>query len=580
MKETKVSWLQWNKESFNKARKLDKPILLGISAVWCHWCHVMDKTTYSVNEIVRLIEEKFVPIRVDRDQRPDIDKRYNMGGWPSTVFLTPDGEVLMGGTYISPQQMMVMLDHVSLLYQKSKGTLKSRIKELQKELMKQKMQQTLDNEQFKSIVDDLTLMIASRFDSVYGGFGDAPKFPHYGALRFALLQYHLHGHIAALNIVKKTLNMMGSSGIYDTEEGGFFRYSTTRDWSVPHYEKMCEDNAKLLVNYLEAYQVTGQFDFRKTSKGMLKYINSKMTDQENGGFFGSQDADENYYKLKLSERKTRTPPKIDKTLFVNWNAIMVSSYLLASMVLDEPTYQEFAFKTVDRLLDSAFGSKKGMKHFIVADKSYLSGLLTDQVHMIKCLLDCYQTSCEVKYLESAETLARFILDKMWDKNGGFFDRVEDTEAFGALKLSDKPLEENSIAADVFLRLYHLTGKQNYLDVANRILGFFPKTYQGYGIMAALYGIAVELYLNPVQIHIIGSRKDDVTNKFHKESLKTYNPLKIVEVIDPKHNKDRLKTLGYPYSKQPILYVCSRGKCNSTKDPIKTAELVGGKRYGD
>ena len=442
------------------------------------------------------------------------------------------------------------------------------------------MQQTLGSEGFQCIVDDLTLTIASRFDSVYAGFGDAPKFPHSGALRFALLQYHLQGHTAALNIVKKTLKTMGSGGIYDTEEGGFFRYSTTRDWSIPHYEKMCEDNAKLLVNYLEAFQATGEFDFRKTAKGILRYINSKMSDQENGGFFSSQDADEIYYKLKLSERKTKTSPRIDKTLFINWNAIMVSSYLLASTVLDEPTYQEFALKTVDLLLDSTFSLKNGMKHFIVANRSYLSGLLTDQVHMIKCLLDCYQTSSEVKYLESAETLSGFLLDKMWDKNGGFFDRVEETEAFGALKLSDKPLEENSVAADAFLRLHHLTSKQNYFDVAKKTLGFFAKTYQDYGIMGGIYGIAVELYLSPVKIHIIGSRKKDITNQFHKESLKTYNPLKIVEVIDPKHDKDRLKLLGYPYSKQPTLYVCSGDKCNSAKDPTKIAELVGGKRYGN
>jgi uncharacterized protein YyaL (SSP411 family) len=580
MTETKISWLQWNKESFNKARELDKPILLGISAVWCHWCHVMDTTTYSVNEIVQLIEEKFVPIRVDRDQRPDIDRRYNMGGWPSTVFLTPDGEVLMGGTYISPQQMMVMLNHVSLLYQKSKGTLKSRIKKLEKELTKQKMQQTMDSQGFQSIVDDLTLTIASRFDSVYAGFGDAPKFPHSDALRFVLLQHHLHGHTAALNIVKKTLRTMASGGIYDSEEGGFFRYSTTRDWSVPHYEKMCEDNAKLLVNYLEGYQVTGEFDFRRTAKGILKYINSKMSDRENGGFFGSQDADEAFYKLKLSERKNKTPPKIDQTLFVNWNAMMVSSYLLASLVLDEPEYQEFAFKTVGRLLDSAFSPKNGMKHFIVANKSYLSGLLTDQVHMIKCLLDCYQSSSEIEYLESAETLAGFLLEKMWDKNGGFFDRVEDSEAFGALKLSDKPLEENSVAADAFLRLYHLTGKQNYFDAAKRTLGFFAKTYQGYGIMGGIYGMTVDLYLSPVRMHIIGSRKEDVTNQFLKESLKIYNPLKIVEVIDPKYDKDRLKILGYPYSKLPTVYVCSYGKCNSTEDPTKISELLGDKRHGN
>lgn len=213
MTKTKVSWLPWNSDSFQKAREQDKPILLGISAVWCHWCHVMDNTTYSDGEVARLIEELFVPIRVDRDQRPDIDKRYNMGGWPTTAFLTPDGEVLTGGTYIPPQQMMMLLDQVSRTYQKEKGNLKAKIKELQQETKKPQVEADLGNDAFRSIIDELTLQVASRFDSVHGGFGDAPKFPHSGALRLALLHYQLEGYSAALSIVKKTLTAMGAGGI-------------------------------------------------------------------------------------------------------------------------------------------------------------------------------------------------------------------------------------------------------------------------------------------------------------------------------------------------------------------------------
>jgi uncharacterized protein YyaL (SSP411 family) len=204
MTETKVSWLQWNEESFKKAKELDKPILLGISAVWCHWCHVMDQTTYSDSEVARLIEDKFVPIRVDRDQRPDIDKRYNMGGWPSTAFLTPDGEILTGGTYIPPQQMKALLEHISRFYKKNKNNLESRIKELEKEKTEPpSIEYGLDREVFLSVIDGLTLEIASQFDSLHGGFGNAPKFPHSGALRLALLQHHMQGHKAAINIVKK-----------------------------------------------------------------------------------------------------------------------------------------------------------------------------------------------------------------------------------------------------------------------------------------------------------------------------------------------------------------------------------------
>jgi len=574
MTETKISWLKWNKESFEKAKELDKPILLGISAVWCHWCHVMDQTTYSDSEVARLIEDKFVPIRVDRDQRPDIDKRYNMGGWPSTAFLTPDGEILTGGTYIPSQQMKALLEHISRFYKKNKNNLKSRIKELEKEKTEPpSIEYGLDREVFLSVIDGLTLEIASRFDSLHGGFGNAAKFPHSGALRLALLQHHLQGHKAALNIVKKTLTEMRNGGIYDKEEGGFFRYSTTRDWSIPHYEKMCEDNAKLVVNYLEAYQVTGENVFRDTAKGILAYVNAKLSDQENGGFYGSQDADEVYYKLSLPERLNRTSPRIDRTLFVNWNAMMISAYLLASVVLDDQSYQDFALRTVNLLLETSFSSENGISHFLIEGKSHLSGLLTDQVHMIQCLIDSYQITSDRKFLDRAERLADFMLDKLWDNTGGFYDKPEGTGAFGALKLLDKPLDENSVAADAFLRLHHLTGKQKYLETARKTLEFFAATYQRYGIMGSIYGLAVELYLHTMQIHIVGSRSDDVTHRFLRESLRAYNPLKVVETIDPVLDRDRLKNLGYPVADVPTAYVCFEGVCNSVEDPEKIAKMM-------
>ena len=541
----------------------------------------MDQTTYSDNEVARIIEEKFVPIRVDRDQRPDIDKRYSMGGWPSTAFLTPDGEVLTGGTYIPPQQMMILLDHVSSVYQKEKGSLKARIKELEKAKTETPhIEYGLDHEDFQSVIDSLTLQIASRFDSSHGGFGDAPKFPHSEALRLALLQHHLHGHKAALNIVKKTLTAMRAGGIYDKEEGGFFRYSTTRDWSIPHYEKMCEDNAKLLINYLEAYQFTGEEAFKDTAKGILGYVTAKLSDQKNGGFFGSQDADEVYYNLSLPERQNRVAPRIDQTLFVNWNAMMVSSYLFASAVLENRKYQDFALRTVELLLETAFSPKNGMKHYIIEGKSRLSGLLTDQVHMVKCLMDSYQVTSDRKFLDNAEALAEFLLAKFWDNNGGFYDRSEESGSFGALKLFDKPLEENSVAADAFLRLYHLTGKQKYLEAAKKTLEFFVSNYQRYGIMGTVYGLAVELHLHPMQIHIVGSRKEEVTRRFLKESLKAYYPLKVVESIGPEHNQDRLKCLGYPVTDVLTTYVCFGGTCNSVEDPGKIAKLVRGKTDGN
>jgi uncharacterized protein YyaL (SSP411 family) len=573
MTETKVPWLSWSKEAFEKAKKLDIPILLGISAVWCHWCHVMDQTTYSDTKVAKLIKEKFVPIKVNRDQRPDIDKRYNMGGWPTTAFLTPDGDVLTGGTYIPPQQMKTLLTRVSQLYKQNKNNLKSQTQALESETTPR--QYNLENGTYESIIDRLTLEIASRFDPQYGGFGGAPKFPHSMALRLMLLEHRLQEHQAALNIVTKTLEQMRDGGIYDSQEGGFFRYSTTRDWSIPHYEKMCEDNANLLINYLEAYQVTGEETSKETAKGIITYVNANLCDQEKGGFYGSQDADEEYYKLDRQQRKKRTAPRIDTTLYTNWNAIMTSAYLLASAVLEEPSYQEFALQTVNLLLETNFTPDKGMFHFRAKGKSQLSGLLTDQVHMIKCLVDSYQVTSEKKFLDHAENLANYILSKLWDNTGGFYDKPEYENAFGALKTPDKPLEDNSTAADAFLRLYHLTGKKRYLETAKKTLELFVPNVQRYGIIAAVYGLAVEHYLHPMQIHIVGPKDDTLTRQFRKESLRAYNPLKVVETIDPNIDKKRLKKLGYRTTEEPTAYICFRETCKSAENPEEIAEKIGG-----
>jgi uncharacterized protein YyaL (SSP411 family) len=576
MTETKVAWLPWNMNSFKKAKEQDKPVLLGISAVWCHWCHVMDQTTYSDNEVAKLIEEKFVPIRVNRDQRPDIDKRYNMGGWPSTAFLTPDGEILTGGTYIPPQQMKALLNKVSHLYRENKSSLKSQVKALEKEMLETpSIEYGLDHEDFQSIVDDLTLEIASRFDPQHGGFGGAPKFPHSSALRLALLEHQIQGHKAALNIAKKTLLEMGAGGIYDRQEGGFFRYSTTQDWTIPHYEKMCEDNANLLINYLETYQVTGEETFRETAKGILAYVNAILSDQGKGGFYGSQDADEEYYKLDLQERRKRTAPKIDQTLFTDWNGMMVSAYLLASVVLEEPSYLESALRTVNHLLETSLSPNGGMYHYCVKGKSYLPGLLTDQVHMIKCLVDSYQVTLEGNFLEYAESLADYMLRRLWNEAGGFYDKPEETGAFGALKNLDKPLDNNSKAADAFLRLHNLTGKKEYLETARKILEYFAPSYQRYGIMAAVFGLAIECYLRPIQVHIVGYKNDPATHRFHGESLRVYNPLKVVEVIDPVADAKRLEQLGYPAAEKATAYICFKGRCFSVENPEEVAKKIGG-----
>ncbi|UCE96521.1 MAG: thioredoxin domain-containing protein [Candidatus Bathyarchaeota archaeon] len=564
----KVTWLSWGKEAFQKSKNQDIPILLDISAVWCHWCHVMDQTTYSDVEVIKLIEEKFVPIRVDRDQRPDIDKRYNMGGWPTTVILTPEGNVITGTTYIPPQQMKNWLQNISDFYKKNQhqNIVKAKSKELKRRTKKSSMPRNFNHEALLSIIDDLTLKITSNFDSMHGGFGSAPKFPHSEALALALLEHHIQGHKALLNIVKKTLHKMGQSGIYDKEDGGFFRYSTTRDWSLPHYEKMCEDNAKLLVNYLQAFQATGEKEFKETARGILEYVDTNLNDQENGGFYGSQDADEEYYKLNFLDRQKRTAPRIDKTLYTNWNAMMISAYLYASVVLKDRSYLKTGLRALDFLLEKSFNHKNGMYHYYSNGVKQLSGLLSDQIFMMKCLIDTYQTTADRQFIGFAESVAEFMLSNLWSGSEGFYDRPKDAHALGFLRTIVIPFEENCAAIDAFLRLHYLTDKRNYIEVARKTLKHLASSYQRYGLLAAAYGLAIELYQRPMQIHIVGSEKDRVVQKFLNESLKVYNPLKVVEILDPVTDAQRLEGLKYPITDTPKAYVCFSGTCTAIERP--------------
>lgn len=255
--------------------------------------------------------------------------------------------------------------------------------------------------------------------------------------------------------------------------------------------------------------------------------------------------------------------------------MMISAYLLASVVLEGPSYQEFALRTVNLLLETSFNPNKGMHHYRAKGKSHLPGLLTDQVHMIKCLVDSYQITSEKKFLDNAESLANYMLRKLWNDTGGFYDKPEETSAFGALKTLDKPLYDNSVAADAFLRLHHLTGKKEYLETARKTLEYFAPNYQRYGIMAAVYGLAVEYYLHPMQVQIVGPRNDPVTRRFRSESLRAYNPLKVVEVIDPIVDTERLKKLRYPVAEKPTAYVCFEGTCNSVEDSGEIAKKIGG-----
>lgn len=252
MKE-EIKWLEWGKEAFEKSRKENKPILLDIFGTWCYWCHEIEKNCYQNPEIIKKINEYFIPIRVDTDKRPDINERYNQGGWPTTVFLTDQGKIIMGGTYIPPRNMLGILDRVRYSYQGEK-TLPF---ELETPLLKVKKPIT------ESIVLELGNALLQSHDNVFGGFGTNQKFPMAEGLELALILFNKTKDAEYLSVVENSLKGM-IKGIFDKVEGGFFRYSVTRDWEEPHYEKMLETNAELVGVLSEAYSITKNKTYLET----------------------------------------------------------------------------------------------------------------------------------------------------------------------------------------------------------------------------------------------------------------------------------------------------------------------------
>ncbi len=329
-----VQWYAWGDEAFRKAKELDRPILLDIGASWCHWCHVIDRESYEDASIAKVINEQFIAIKVDRDERPDIDARYQQavgsltgsGGWPLTAFLTPDGKVFYGGTYFPPKDSVNHPSFRRVLQAVSDHYLKNRGEALRDaESLHQTMAESRGSVLDKVPVNETLLKggadsLRGQFDPVNGGFGGAPKFPHPGAVEFLLARYHRTREDGLKNIVLRTLQGMAQGGVYDQVGGGFHRYSTDGQWIVPHFEKMLYDNAGLLMNYVHAWQLTGVPLLKETVEGMLSWIVEVLSDQENGGYYASQDADVgldddgDYFTWTLDELKAAIPAEEARVL--------------------------------------------------------------------------------------------------------------------------------------------------------------------------------------------------------------------------------------------------------------------------
>jgi uncharacterized protein YyaL (SSP411 family) len=314
-----IQWHEWGEEAFAAARRDNKPMLLDIGAVWCHWCHVMDRESYDDPAVAVIVNEHFIAVKVDRDERPDIDSRYQaavsavsgQGGWPLTAFLTPDGKPFYGGTYFPPTDgygrpsFKRVLISIANAYQEKNGDVVEQAKMVESAIAQAESFAGRGGRVSSGIIDAIQKSAFKMFDPQHGGFGQAPKFPHPSALDLLIERYAREvriptsraenaremGHPDLHGLIVTTLEHMAHGGVYDQLAGGFHRYSVDERWVVPHFEKMCYDNSELLKNYVHGYQATGLEFFADVARDIIRWMDEWLSDRERGGFYASQDAD-------------------------------------------------------------------------------------------------------------------------------------------------------------------------------------------------------------------------------------------------------------------------------------------------
>ncbi|MFZ4634412.1 MAG: thioredoxin domain-containing protein [Saprospiraceae bacterium] len=513
-----VEWYAWKPEAFERAKAEDKPILVSIGYSTCHWCHVMERESFEKEDIAAFMNAHFINIKVDREERPDVDAIYmeacqiltGGGGWPLNCFLTPDARPFYAGTYYPPlpahnrPSWLQLMQHLSNLWDTKRETVFEQADRLMgfmeknDEVLVQKTGSTVPALELlleksvqpftRDLLDNIYYRMRERFDRVEGGFGGAPKFPSTMAIQFLLHYTHFTGNPEALEHARLSLDKMIQGGIYDQLAGGFARYSTDREWLAPHFEKMLYDNALLVTVLSDALKLTGETRYRETIEETLGYIERVMTHPE-GGFYSAEDADSEgvegkYYVWSKSEienllapedatlfcsfydvseegnwehhnilrrtmdydefaaannmqaetlrnrmryaravllrvRDQRIPPGLDDKCLLNWNALMCSAYAAAYTATGHEPWKQNAIRSMAFMLDK-FVDGERLYHTWKDGRAQYDAFLDDYAFLIAALIDVYQISFDVHYLQEAEKYTNVVLSYFREENGALF----------------------------------------------------------------------------------------------------------------------------------------------------------------
>ncbi|MBL8856900.1 MAG: thioredoxin domain-containing protein [Planctomycetes bacterium] len=578
-------WSDWSDEAFRRARERGCPVLLFVRASWCRWCRELETLVLADPRVERVLNERFVCVKVDKDRRPDIDVRYSKGGWPTLAWLDDEAELLASDTYLEIDELLQRLELVADYYSKNRDFVRARIAEVERDRRAESARASGRGKLSLDIVEHVARTIVDTADPVHGGWGREHKFPQTEAIDFALIRWSQTGDNSMLQLVTRTLRAMQAGEIHDTVEGGFYRYATQADWSVPHHEKMLDSNAQRLFAYLEAWQVLGDESFRATARGILSFLYETLLDERTGAFKGSQDANPTYAHLTTrAARKEFGAPACDSTIFTNWNAITVSALLKAAAVLGEPRHAEAAFKTLEFLCEEMFDDQRGVYHYW--DGSYhLPGMLADHAYLMRALIDASQHAGDMRYLVEARKIADMSIEQLHSPSGGFYDMVYDPGARGGLRQRNRSILENSVMAEALFRLSALLRIDDYADTARDALASFADDYKRFGHFTAGYARAVDLLFHlPIHVTIVGPRASQLALDLQRAALKPYVASRIVQILDPSEDASLLERSGLPQPRagEPARAYVARGRESyaETADPSRLAALMTRVERGD
>ena len=614
--ENPVDWYPWGKEALARAREEDKPILLSVGYAACHWCHVMAHESFEDPVTAALMNERFVNVKVDREERPDVDGVYmeavvamtGHGGWPMTVFLTPAGEPFLGGTYFPPaprhglpsfQQVLVA---VSDLYRERRDEVTRRTDVLVDALRQAASTGPSPEPLTESILFAAVRRLGELHDPEWGGFGRAPKFPPASAIELLLRR----GEVAP---AARTLDAMAAGGMYDLVGGGFHRYSVDDRWLVPHFEKMLYDNALLVPAYLHGWLVTGTGRYREVVEETVEYLLRELR-LEGGGFASSQDADtdgvegltyswapgegapeelfepfeEGRFVLRgslddetrarlLAIRAERPQPGLDDKAIASWNGLALAALAEAGRRLERADWVEAAKELAEFLLGPLSDEGGRLHRSIREGRTSGAGFLDDYANVAHGLYELHVATGELRWLEESRRLALLAIELFADaERGGFFLAPAEGEQLVARKkdLLDHPVPSgNSMLAYVLLRLARIYGDDELERHAVGVLRLVGESLGRAPTELAWALNALDLYLAASkEIAVIGAPDSEVA----RAALAPYDPNAVV-AFGPAEEVPLLEGKEYVAGK-PAVYVCERFACRA---PVTSAAELASAR---